>query len=510
MCILTNKNAHVTVQVRLLKEIYHMNILSLDIGTTSMRGILYSEEGNELGMKSCLTPLVFRGEYIEQDPDVFTNALVEICKDVQQYGSVDAISLTAFRSAPTIVDENGKALANFIMWQDTRNKEICERIAPHNETLYQTTGAKVNAVFTASKITWFKENEPELYKKAYKAMIVPDYLIHHMTGVFSTDRTYGSRTSLMNIHTLEWDKGMCDLFNVDIDKLCPLVDQGTIVGHTHEAFEKETGIPAGVPVISAGGDQQCSALGLGELDTSSFVINCGTGSFIISLIDQPYMENPSMICNVASVRNKWTVESNVLSSAASLNWLIKELFPDLWNEGSPNFRKFNEIASTSPLGSNGVICVPLFQGCGTRDWNLDARASFSHISLGTTRADLARSMYEGIAAEIVKSVNALPESCHLADHVFIGGGLTKSDLFDQILCDMLGKKLLRYEDAQATAIGAFASASVELGLYKNYQEALNAVRKDSVPFTFEPNMENHKAYQSYIEKTEKVYEVLNH
>ena len=487
-----------------------MNILSLDIGTTSMRGILYNEQGQELGIKSCLTPLVFRGDYIEQDPNVFTNALIEICKDVQSYGSVDAISVTAFRSAPTIVDKDGNALANFIMWQDTRNKEICERIAPHNDVLYQTTGAKVNAVFTASKITWFKENEPDLYNKAYKAMIVPDYLIHHMTGIFSTDKTYGSRTSLMNIHTLEWDEKMCELFNVDMDKLCPLVKQGSVVGYTHEAFMHETGIPTGVPVISAGGDQQCSALGLGELDTSSFVINCGTGSFIISLIEQPYMENPSMICNVASIPNMWTVESNVLSSAASLNWLIKELFPDLWNDGNPDFKAFNEIAASSPVGANGVICVPLFQGCGTRDWNLDARASFSHLSLGNTRADIARAMYEGIASEIVKSVNALPESCHHADHVFIGGGLTKCDFFDQILSDMLGKKLLRYEDSQATAIGAFASAAVELGLYENYQAALNAVRKDSVPFTFEPNMENHKTYQEIINKTESVYKELCH
>lgn len=487
-----------------------MNILSLDIGTTSMRGILYDEKGNFLGIHSCLTPLVFRGEYIEQDPNTFTNALVEICKNIQKHGSVDAISLTAFRSAPTLVDENGKALANFIMWQDTRNKAICERIAPHNEKLYQTTGAKVNAVFTASKITWFKENEPEIYNKAYKAMIVPDYLINYMTGVFSTDRTYGSRTSLMDIHKLEWDPEMCELFNVDMEKLCPLVDQGTTVGHTHEAFEAQTGIKAGTPVISAGGDQQCSALGLGELDTSSLVINCGTGSFIISLIDQPYMQNPSMICNVSSVKGKWTVESNVLSSAASLNWLIKELFPDLWDNEKPNFERFNEIASSSPLGANGVVCIPLFQGCGTRDWNLDARASFSHIALGNTRADIARAMYEGIAAEIVKSVNALPESCHKADHVFIGGGLTKSDFFDQILCDMLGKKLLRYEDSQATAIGAFASAAVELGLYPDYQAALNAIRKDSVPFTFEPNMENHEKYKELIAHSEEVYKELNH
>ncbi|MBO5504806.1 MAG: hypothetical protein J5969_10050 [Lachnospiraceae bacterium] len=486
-----------------------MNILALDVGTTSIRGILYREDGKVLGSASQLTPLIFDGDHIEQAPQVYRDALISICGKALSFGSVDAVSVTAYRSAPALFDREGNPLTNFIMWQDTRNREICESLFPHNEEIFHRTGARVNAVFTASKITWFKENLPEAYEKAYKALVVPDYLIHLMTGAWTSDRTYGSRTGVMDIRTLDWDPEMLALYRLDRDRLPDLIDVGTVAGQTHKGFEEMTGIPAGTPVVTAGGDQQCGALGLGELDSSSLVINCGTGSFIISLADAPVLENSSMICNVSAVRGKYTVESNVLASAAALNWEIREIFPELWNGGDPDFGAFNAIAASAPLGSNGVICVPLFQGCGTRDWNIAARASFSGFSLHNTRADLARSIFEGIGAEIIKSVNALPVSCRSAERIRIGGGLTKSDFFNQMLCDMSGKELLRYNDAQATAIGAFMSAAVELGIHDTLMDAFDAARGGAAAKVYTPGAKAHSEYLKYIEATERVYKELN-
>ncbi len=485
-----------------------MNILVIDIGTTSMRGILYNRSGKELCQVSRLTPLIFTNDYIEQDPLTLKDKMTEIIREIADAFTIDAISVTAFRSAPALIDKEGNPLSNFIMWQDTRNKEICERIEPKNREIHQTVGAKVNAVFTASKITWFKEHLTDVYNKAYKALVVPDYLINVMTGAFTSEKTYGSRTGVMNIHSLEYDEEMLRLYNLDLEKLPELKETGSIAGNTTAAFEKATGVKAGTPVITTGGDQQNSALGLGEMDDSSLVINCGTGSFIISLIDHPYLDNQAMICNTSAIPGKYVLESNVLASAAALNWLLKELFPELWNDGEPDFVRFHEIISVSAPGANGVRIVPLFQGCGSRDWNLNARASFSHISLGNTRADLGRAMFEGIAAEIARSVRSLPERCQNVSQIYIGGGLTKSELFDQILSDMLGKTLIRYDDSQATAIGSFISASVTLGIYSDYQTAFNAARSGSTIYTYTPNTENYGIYQNVVNDTEVVYEAL--
>lgn len=483
-----------------------MNILSLDIGTTSMRGILFDEKGRTLTMKSVLTPLISdcKLNTMEQKPEVYTGGITEICKAIAAEHPVDAISVTAFRSAPTLVDRNGQALCNFIMWQDTRNAGICSRLQYANRQVYKKTGSSINTVFTASKLTWFKENAGELYQHAYKGMIVPDYIIHHMTGTFSTDYTYGSRTLLMDIAALSWSKEMCELFSVDEDKLCDLIPQGSISGTVTKEFSGMTGIRQGVPVISAGGDQQCGALGLGVMDSSTIEVNSGTGSFVISLTDAPVLSNSSVICNVSAVPGKYTQEMNIIASASALNWLIREVFPEYWGE-EPDFAAVNRIAEATPAGCHGVWAIPHFQGCGSRAWNPDATAVFGGLTLSTHRNDMIRALYEGIASEIAKSINILPPQCREAKEIAVAGGLSNSDIYLRILCDMTGRKLLRSHNIQATALGAFISASVATGLYRSFQEALTAVRENEICDVMVPNEENVRFYEDYMRKTEKMF-----
>ena len=480
-------------------------ILSIDIGTTSMRGILFSGDGEMLFETSRETPLHFAGDYIEQRPEVFSTALTDICRSVCGYAPPDAISLTAFRSSPTLVDRDGNALTNFIMWQDVRNRAICERLLPENDRIRALSGAGINAVFTGSKLTWLAEEMPALFREAYKAMVVPDYLICQMTGAFVTDVTYGSRTLLMNLRTQTWDETLCALFSVPREKLCSLIPQGSVAGTVRADFAAATGLTEGTPVISAGGDQQCGALGLGAFATDARVINCGTGSFLIALTDAPLPPGSPAICNLAAVPGKYIAEANVLSSAAALNWAMRTFFPDLIRDGAPDFAAFTALAASAPPGANGVRVVPLFSGCGTRDWNPDARAQIAHLSLAHTRADLARALLEGLAAEIVKSDAVLPTSGAEEAPVFLGGGLTKNDLFDQILADMRGTPLTRYPDAQATAIGAFMSAAVTLQLYDSYAAAHAAARARGEAQVFSPNASLKEIYDNVIAETEALY-----
>lgn len=471
-----------------------------------MRGILTDESGKTLCEASIPTPLAVdaaRGTF-EQRPDAYTAGVTAICRDLAARHPVDAVSVSAFRSAPTLVDRDGNALCNFIMWQDTRNSAICKRLSYANEAVYRATGASINTVFTASKITWLKENAPDVYKRAYKAMIVPDYVVHFMTGAFVTDRTYGSRTSLMNIERLEWDAELCALFNVDAEKLCDLVDQGTVVGRVREAFARLTGIAVGTPVVSAGGDQQCGALGLGVTDTSTIEVNSGTGSFVISVTDAPYLENPRVICNVAATPGKYILEMNILATASALNWLIREYFPEYGGD-APDYGAVNRAAELSPPGARGLICVPHFQGCGARDWNPQARAGFWGFSLASRKDDMIRALYEGIAAEIAKNIDVLPQACRSATSIAVAGGLSRSDVYNQILCDMTGRTLTRRPNAQATAMGAFVSAAVALGCYPDSSAALNAARAGEGERVYAPDAGIARLYAGVRDKTERLY-----
>ncbi|MDO4548558.1 MAG: FGGY-family carbohydrate kinase, partial [Clostridia bacterium] len=403
-----------------------------------------------------------------------------------------------------LISSDGEPLSNFIMWQDTRNRDIAHSLKPHDEYVFRNSGARINTVFTATKIAWFKQNAPDIYAKAAKALIVPDYLVYLLTGEFATDYTYGSRTHLMNINTLKWDGELCRLFGVDMEKLCELRPQGSITGYVTENFARITGMKSGVPVISAGGDQQCGALGLGVLDANDMEVNCGTGSFVISVRESPALDNPNVICNVAAIPGMYIVESNIISCASALDWLIREYFPEYVNDGKIDFDAVNAEASHTPAGAGGLYCVPHFQGCGTRDWNPDARAAFWGFSLSSKRRDMIRSLYEGIACEIAKSVDALGGD-EGAKSVYIAGGLCKSDPFVGILSCALGRPLCRYDNIQATATGAFISAAVATWLYGDYEEASLAVHADAGGM-IQPDLKAHGFYREYMKATEKVYE----
>ena len=176
-----------------------MNILAIDVGTTSMRGLLFREDGELLFSASRATPLLRAGAFVEQSPILLRSCLIEICRTiVENAGStVDALSLTTFRSAPALMQENGEALCNFIMWQDTRNKEICEELRDICKDLPARCGAVLSTIHTATKLTWLCRNRPELYHRADRIAVVPDYLLHYITGEWITDYTYASRALLL-------------------------------------------------------------------------------------------------------------------------------------------------------------------------------------------------------------------------------------------------------------------------------------------------------------------------
>lgn len=486
-----------------------MEILTIDVGTTSIRGILFDEEGRCRTVAGIPTPLIYDGNHIEQSPQFLAQCLTEICRKAACMAAVDAISVTAYRSAPALFDENGNPLCNFIMWQDTRNKDICQRLMPHNDRIFQKCGAGLNTVFTAPKLTWLAENKSGLYNRAYKAMVVPDYLIHFMTGVFATDYTYGSRTLLMDLAKPHWDKVLCELFSLSQEKLCPLIPQGSVAGHVSHDFSRLTGIPAGIPVITAGGDQQCGALGAGILDEGTLLINCGTGAFILGMAENPVLNNPHMICNAAAVPGKYMLEANVLCSAAALNWFLEQLCPELLQSDAP-YDRINEMAAAVPAGSHGLFCIPHFQGCGSRDWNPNAAAAFLGLTLKHTKTDMIRALYEGLAAEITKSIQVFPSSSGRPRRIYLAGGLSKSPVFNQIISDMTGHSVTVYENPQATAIGAFISASVTLGLFEDYTGACEAVRGHDHQTVYEPISINHAIYQEYLKRSENLYRALKY
>lgn len=485
-----------------------MNILVIDVGTSSMRGILFTHEGKLLAEKQTLYNVSYlENSWVEQEASDWENALYGIIRVVagiaeeKQWG-IDAVTITSQRSSVIPVDQNIHPLCSAIMWQDKRTNEICERFSPLNDKVFSLCGSRVNPVFSASKMTWIRENRPEIYKKTYKFLVIPDYLIYLMTGELCTDYTYGSRSLLMNLYSHQWDDELLDIFQVEKEKLCGLVEPGSICGRVTKEFSELTGCPEGIPVITAGGDQQCGAIGQGVVKQGILSVTAGTGGFLITATDQvPEHLEPDVICNFSSIKGQYILESSVLTCCSAFDWFRREFYDGC------SYDKINAVLESSPVGSNGCVCLPYFQGRGTPDWNNLAKAEFSNVTLGTTKADMLRSLLEGICYEIGNGIDNMKKYLDILE-IFVNGGLTNSEVFNRIQCCVYGTKIIRRGKADATARGALMVAAQAAGAYSSVEEAFKQISQNDEVKVYFPNEEDTQQYEKYKGQMNHLYKKL--
>ncbi len=491
-----------------------MNLLVIDVGTSSMRGLLFNQGGELLYKKQREYRVDTSGGLaVEQDPGVLRESLMGILACVGEYAqqngtSVGAVSVTAQRSSVIAIDGDGNPLCRFMMWQDKRSAAICEEMNRRLDEIYPISGMRVTPVFSAPKMLWIKRNRPEIYQNAAKLMGIQEYMLYLLTGELVTDTSIASRTSLFDVTRQEWSPELLSLFEIDREKLCRIVPVGSVCGHTKALCE---GIPEGLPVVSAGGDQQCAALGMGITEEGSLEVNSGTGSFIIALSDKPLFDpDQRLICNVSAIPGKWIIEGATLAAGSAVNWMNKQFFADYPDQAYP-FERFDQECLQSPPGANGVIFTPSFAGKGAPYWDSYARATLHNIGFHNTRADFARALLEGIIAEIndcLTTISKLFQGTEFRE-VRCAGGLTKSALFNQIQADMYNHPVIRPQSEEATGLGAWISAMVTLGCYGSYAAAFHAAVDESKSRKFLPNEKNHALYEQMNAVRAKIYRSLS-
>lgn len=475
-----------------------MNILVLDIGTSSMRGVLYDEDGHTVFTHQVKYSVHSTGKNVEQSPTDWENALVEICRMAVRRGyPIGALSMTSQRSSVIPVDRDGIPLRNAIMWQDTRNAEIVESLAPYAERITALTGARLNTVFSGTKMTWFRRNEPEKYDQTYKLCTIADYLTFLITGEFVTDETYGSRSLLMGIRSRKWEPELLETFEVEQEKLCRIVAPGSVSGTVTREFAEKTGIPADVPLISAGGDQQCGALGQGIFSDGALAVTFGTSACLLKHARSVPDNLKGVICGAHAIPGNFVLEGSMLTCGAMFDWVRRTLFMDSC------FTIIERLIRTSPPGANGITVIPHFQGRGTPDWNSTVRGGFLNLSLGTTQADIARAALESIVYEIVNNIETMETLGGISDTIHVGGGFTRNAELCRILADASGKTVVRgKENTEDTAFGAWMSAAVTLALYPNYAAAF-----ENLHVSLERTKSNPEYYDVYRRARERMNNV---
>lgn len=484
-----------------------MRILVLDIGTTSMRGILYETDGTPIALSRRKNHLIHMGNsLIEENPEDWAENTLEIIREIAaQYDprTIGAVAITSQRSSVIPVDENGKPLLAAIMWQDTRNKEICEQLSEHNEELFELTGAEVSTVFSGSKMTWIRRHQPDVYRHVYKFLNIPEYVCFLMTGEFVSDRTYASRTGLMNLRTGRWEKKILDLYEVDESRLCRLIEPGDTAGYITKEYAAKCSLPAGTPVLHCGGDQQCAAIGHGIISEGILSITVGTGGFLACASRKlPEKLTKGMIWNRSSVAGEFIREANVLSCGAAFDWCAHQLY------GMEEIDY--QILDTELKKENfpaSCICVPYFSGKGAPEWDPGARAVFSGITAATRRSELFKSVMEGVFMEIGGHIERFEETSPIRQ-IYCGGGMTASSTLNQLQADICGRPLYCASDPEATAFGCLLVALCGLGEYETVGEAWQALHDSSLVTLYEPDMEIHRQYQEKRKEMDDLYRTI--
>lgn len=439
-------------------------LLIFDIGTSSMRAMLIEDRGQickKIQKKYVLSYLPDGG--VEMELISLDAALLECLEEMGDYCRkehlrVEGISVTSQRSSVIPMGRDEKPVFRALMWQDRRCASVLERMASHEKRIFEISGMRPSPVPSAPKMRYIKEYMPEIYDKTEKLIGFQEYVLHWLTGEYVTDTSIASRTCLYDLCGNTWSEELLYLFGLDGEKLCSLTPVGSVIGECREAVQRTLGSETRILVVTAGGDQQCAALGMGCIKTSDLICNMGTGAFVAALTDRPVIDSKMRVnCNVSAIEGEWMIEGMVPSAGTTLDWLCQVFYGFM--EKSKRLSILLAEAEMSPTGARGLLFRNALTGTGTPEWDPSARAAFMEIEPRHTREDFARSALEGIVRDICACVNCVETFVPRPGQVMrAAGGLSKSSFFVQMLSETLGKRVIPARDCEATGLGAWISA----------------------------------------------------
>lgn len=482
-----------------------MNFIGVDIGTTSVKIIVIDEKGKVINSLSKDYPIFFpRQLWSEQNPEDWWNqtilGLKEILTEIEK-SQVSAISFSGQMHGLVILDQFDKIIRPAILWNDQRTEKECNYL--NNEIgrsiISDWTGNIAVAGFTAPKILWLKENEPENFNKISKIMLPKDYLVYKMTGSFVTDMSDASGTLLMDVKNRNWSMEMVELLGLRMDQLPHLHESYEIISNIKDEIAKELGINSDVKIIVGGGDQAVAAIGGGIVGLNSCSISLGTSGVVYANTEEFVKDENNRLHSFCNANGKYHIMGVTLAAAASLKWWVENI-----NVSSNYDELLNEI-DESHLDDD-IFFLPYLMGERTPHNNPNARGTFIGMNMNTNRSNMTRAVLEGVGFSLRDSFEIMKDMNIEIKEVTINGGGARNSQWCQIIADILNVRVNKVNTDDGPAYGAAILASVGYGLFDTLEEACNEFI--SITETFEPNKERVKVYNTKYNKYKSLYPSL--
>ena len=475
-------------------------ILALDQGTSSSRAIVFDSQGKiKATSQKEFTQIFPKPGWVEHNPmEIWSSQASVIAEAITSIGinghNIAGIGITNQRETTIVWDaETGEPVYNAIVWQDRRTSRFCDRLKKKGltETIRNKTGLIIDAYFSATKVHWILENVPGARQRAdagkLKFGTVDTWLVWMLTRgeVHVTDVSNASRTMLFNIHTLEWDKELLELFNIPVSMMPEVRSSSEIYGYT-----KETIFACEVPIGGIAGDQQAALFGQMCTEPGSVKNTYGTGCFLLmNSGEKPIMSENNLLTTIAwKIGNtvNYALEGSIFVAGSVVQWLRDGL-------GIIRTSKEVEKLATSVPDNGGVYFVPALTGLGAPHWDQYAKGSIYGITRGTTAGHIARAALEGVAFQTMDIVRAMEKDagCPLKE-LKVDGGATANNLMMQFQADILGTSVIRPKVTETTALGAAYLAGLAVGYWESIDHIKSqwGVEREFTPQADEETVQN--------------------
>ena len=477
--------------------------IGIDLGTSAVKLLLMDEAGQIQNVVTKEYPLEFpQPGWSQQAPQDWHKAVMEgIPELLQGHNGADVagIGCGGQMHGLVILDENDQVIRPAILWNDGRTAKQVDYLnnVIGKDKLSAMTANIAFAGFTAPKILWVKENEPENFSRIAKIMLPKDYINYILTGVHACDYSDASGMLLLDVQHKCWSQEMLDICGVSEAQMPGLYESYDCIGTVKPDVAAKLGIPADVKVVAGAGDNAAAAVGTGVVGEGGCNISLGTSGTVFISSKSFGVDDTNALHAFAHADGGWHLMGCMLSAASCNKWLMDEIYrtKDYAAEQTP--------ITEDKLGENHVYFLPYLMGERSPINDTNARGTFIGMTMDTTRSDLTQAVLEGVAYAIRDSVE-VARSLGIEIHSSkICGGGAKSALWKRIMANVLNVKLECLESEQGPGMGGAMLAMVACGVYPNVQAACDALVK--VASTVEPEPELVAKYEKRYQQFKKIY-----
>ena len=494
-------------------------MLGIDVGTSGTKTLLIHESGKTIASSTDTYPLSTpRPLWAEQDPEDWWRATVSTIRAVLRESDVDpseikGLGLSGQMHGAVFLDERHQVLRPSILWCDQRTEAECRWITETigRDRIVELTSNPVLTGFTAGKIVWVRNNEPEVYARTRKVLLPKDYVRFRLTGEFATEVSDASGTSLFNVRKRQWADEMLDGAGIPREWMPTVYESPEISGRITEETAGLTGLQAGMPVVGGGGDQAAGAVGNGVVETGIISSTVGTSGVVFAFADEPVVDSGLRVHTFChAVPGKWHVMGVMLSAGGSLRW-YRDTFAEVESEqaaksGGEVYDILSAQAAEVETGCEGLIFLPYLTGERTPYPDPNARGVFFGITLRHGKPHFVRAIYEGVAYGLRDSFEILGEMGVPINQVRASGGGARSDVWRRIQADVTGREHVTINVDEGPAFGVALLAGVGTGVYPSVEEACRSTIE--VVSSTKPDPRNKGLYDRYYAVYRALYPAL--